>query len=348
MRPAQNKRMRGRNNNNNNNNNRRGPNPLTRSYESNGPDVKVRGTAAHIAEKYVQLARDAHVSGDPVAAESYLQHAEHYFRLIAAAQLAQNPPPRNFDGSQLADAPQSDEGEDEDFDGGVNDRFTYRAPQSYQAPSQTQPFATEQGAQEFSVGEPGADQPDVEQPYGERQEPRNHEGRNGNGNRYDNRNQNRFDNRRDNRNGPPRNEFQRDARDNRNQEPRNQEPRPQDRFDGPRRDRPVRPERVEPPRFDQPRQERSFEPRPERFQRVAPPEVAAVQPILPSFITAPVRPTNAVEVEIKDRSAPVERPGPVEEQAEAVVRAPRRRRRVVSAHDEGEDKGTPVDTPAAE
>ena len=39
--------------------NRRGPNPLTRSYESNGPDVKVRGTAQHIAEKYTQLARDA-------------------------------------------------------------------------------------------------------------------------------------------------------------------------------------------------------------------------------------------------------------------------------------------------
>ena len=65
-----NKRMRGRN--------RKGPNPLTRSYESNGPDVKIRGTALHIAEKYVQLARDAQASGDRVAAENYLQHAEHY------------------------------------------------------------------------------------------------------------------------------------------------------------------------------------------------------------------------------------------------------------------------------
>ena len=81
-----NKRMRNRNNNNNNNNNRRSQNPMTRVFESNGPDIKIRGTASHVAEKYVQLARDARSSGDPVAAENYYQHAEHYFRLIAAAQ----------------------------------------------------------------------------------------------------------------------------------------------------------------------------------------------------------------------------------------------------------------------
>jgi hypothetical protein len=78
MRNGQNKRMRGRG--------RKGHNPLTRVYESNGPDVKIRGTANHVAEKYIQLARDAQGSGDPVAAENYYQHAEHYFRLIAAAQ----------------------------------------------------------------------------------------------------------------------------------------------------------------------------------------------------------------------------------------------------------------------
>lgn len=78
MRNGQNKRMRGRN--------RKNHNPMTRVYESNGPDVKIRGTASHIAEKYVQLARDAQASGDPVAAENYYQHAEHYFRMIAAAQ----------------------------------------------------------------------------------------------------------------------------------------------------------------------------------------------------------------------------------------------------------------------
>src|ERR1700758_3439396 len=94
MRNGQNnKRMRNRNNNNNNNN-RRGQNPMTPVFESNGPDIKIRGTASHVAEKYVQLARDARFSGDPVAAENYYQHAEHYFCLIAAAQeqFRQNQP----------------------------------------------------------------------------------------------------------------------------------------------------------------------------------------------------------------------------------------------------------------
>ncbi|TPO05931.1 DUF4167 domain-containing protein [Mesorhizobium sp. B1-1-5] len=89
MRPQQqNRRMRGRNNNGGggNNNNRKGPNPLTRNYESNGPDVKIRGSAQQIAEKYATLARDAQSSGDRVMAENYLQHAEHYNRIIAAAQ----------------------------------------------------------------------------------------------------------------------------------------------------------------------------------------------------------------------------------------------------------------------
>jgi hypothetical protein len=99
MRNGQNKqRMRNRGggggHNNNNNNNRRGQNPLTRVYESNGPEIKIRGTASHITEKYLQLARDAQGSGDPVAAENYYQHAEHYFRIIAAAQeqFRQNQP----------------------------------------------------------------------------------------------------------------------------------------------------------------------------------------------------------------------------------------------------------------
>lgn len=78
----QNRRGRGRNNNHNNNNNRKNQNPLTRSFESAGPDVKIRGTPSHIAEKYVSLARDAQSSGDPVLAENYLQHAEHYNRII--------------------------------------------------------------------------------------------------------------------------------------------------------------------------------------------------------------------------------------------------------------------------
>lgn len=85
MRPGNqsNKRMRGRG--------RKGPNPLTRTYESNGPDVKIRGTAMHVAEKYQQLARDAQASGDRVMSENYNQHAEHYLRIVAAAQPQQQP-----------------------------------------------------------------------------------------------------------------------------------------------------------------------------------------------------------------------------------------------------------------
>lgn len=64
-------------------------NNLSRNLESNGPDVKIRGTAAHIAEKYATLARDALSSGDTVAGENYLQHAEHYNRIIMANQQAQ-------------------------------------------------------------------------------------------------------------------------------------------------------------------------------------------------------------------------------------------------------------------
>lgn len=63
---------------------RKPSNPSNRSYESNGPDVKIRGNANQVYEKYLQYARDAQTSGDRIAAEAYFQHAEHYFRIIAA------------------------------------------------------------------------------------------------------------------------------------------------------------------------------------------------------------------------------------------------------------------------
>jgi hypothetical protein len=109
---------------------------LTRSYESNGPDVKIRGNAHHVAEKYLQLARDAHTGGDPVAAENYLQHAEHYFRLIASAQaaqaLAQSGQPRPPGEGEIDDME-----EDGDF-GTLSDRFASPAERqiAYQQPQQ--------------------------------------------------------------------------------------------------------------------------------------------------------------------------------------------------------------------
>src|SRR5260221_4834909 len=62
-----------------------GHNP-NRTFDSNGPEVKIRGSASHVFEKYLQLARDSNASGDRVMAENYLQHAEHYFRIMAAQQ----------------------------------------------------------------------------------------------------------------------------------------------------------------------------------------------------------------------------------------------------------------------
>ncbi len=76
------KRSRGRNRRpggNSNNNNHSNPN---RHYESVGPDVKIRGSAQQVLEKYQQYARDAHTSGDRVLSEAYHQFAEHYQRIV--------------------------------------------------------------------------------------------------------------------------------------------------------------------------------------------------------------------------------------------------------------------------
>ena len=94
------KRSRGRgrrpqNNNNNNNNHHHNHN---RAFDSTGPDVKIRGTAAHVYEKYLQLARDASSAGDRVMQENYLQHAEHYYRILMAqgAQLGAQQQPQQY------------------------------------------------------------------------------------------------------------------------------------------------------------------------------------------------------------------------------------------------------------
>jgi hypothetical protein len=134
MRNGQNnKRMRNRNNNPNRGDGGRrgGQNPMTRVFESNGPDIKIRGTASHVAEKYVQLARDARSSGDPVAAENYYQHAEHYFRLIAAAQeqFRQNLPQPRTDNEMA-----SEDGDDE------GESFSHFGQEPGFVPVQPQPF----------------------------------------------------------------------------------------------------------------------------------------------------------------------------------------------------------------
>lgn len=69
-----------------NRNNRSPANNLNRVFDSSGPEGKVRGTPQQIIDKYVQLARDAFLANDRVAAENFQQHAEHYTRLLAEAQ----------------------------------------------------------------------------------------------------------------------------------------------------------------------------------------------------------------------------------------------------------------------
>ena len=101
--------------------------PLNRNhvFDSNGPDLRIRGTAQQLFEKYLQLGRDATSSGDRVMAEGYFQHAEHYFRIINAINQAtqnnnpqhqqpngQQNPPQQHNGPRHADEAHED-GEDQ-------------------------------------------------------------------------------------------------------------------------------------------------------------------------------------------------------------------------------------------
>lgn len=56
----------------------------SQTFESSGPDGKIRGTAQQVLDRYLALGRDAYSAGDPIAAEAFYQHAEHYHRLLRA------------------------------------------------------------------------------------------------------------------------------------------------------------------------------------------------------------------------------------------------------------------------
>ena len=115
-------------------NNGGGFNP-NRTYDSSGPEVKIRGSASHVYEKYLQLARDANSSGDRIMAENYLQHAEHYYRIMAAtaAQQAQ------YQAQQAAQNPQ-----------GANPQ---NAGQQHMQPQQSAPQPAQGSAPSFSLTE---------------------------------------------------------------------------------------------------------------------------------------------------------------------------------------------------
>ena len=120
-------------------------NPQNRVYDSTGPDGKVRGTPQQIVEKYRVLSRDAATVGDHVAAESYLQHAEHYSRMVISARKMQQQR-RDEHEDHVPDENSSDEMRangaefsEEDADAGGNSRPPPRrgraAPDSDGGPS---------------------------------------------------------------------------------------------------------------------------------------------------------------------------------------------------------------------
>lgn len=106
----------------NNNNN---PNP-NRHYESNGPDVRIRGSAQQILDKYMQYARDAQTAGDRVKAEALFQHAEHYARIVAVFEKQKEEARLEREAREAAkaeeraqrEAERAEKGEDETTEGG--------------------------------------------------------------------------------------------------------------------------------------------------------------------------------------------------------------------------------------
>ena len=256
------------NNNNSNSGNRKGQNPLARSYESNGPDVKIRGNPAHIAEKYMTLARDAQSSGDSVLAEAYLQHAEHYNRIIMAFREQQQ---QSGEG-QYRQRPQG-EATEGGLDGGDDE--------SYESSAGDNPIR----GQEPQPGIFDAQPPRFVERQGEQQ------AREDRGNR-DDRGPRGYDDRQ-----PRRHEGNRDRDGNRDSGRRDRQGEPQRGYGGGRDDRPERRERFD--RYqnqDRSQGERSYQERPQ-------PERIPVERAAPEPQRVPIEPASTVPAEAE--AAPV-------------------------------------------
>ncbi|HTZ72141.1 MAG TPA: DUF4167 domain-containing protein [Acetobacteraceae bacterium] len=109
--------------------------PLNRNhvFDSSGPDLRIRGTAQQLFEKYLQLGRDATSGGDRVMAESYFQHAEHYFRIVNAINQAQQqnqghyqpgPPQQQNPQGAYNGQRRMDDQQDDDQNGNYSDQPT--------------------------------------------------------------------------------------------------------------------------------------------------------------------------------------------------------------------------------
>ena len=319
----------------------KGPNPLTRAYESNGPDVKIRGTAQHVADKYAQLARDATASGDPVAAENYLQHAEHYYRIIAAAQEQFR---QQFGTQQRFD----EDGEDGDEDGQANG-YGYAAGDRGGPGDE---YGEGPGGPAYDPRFNGNDRPQQPQPRYERQDrppqdrpsqDRPPQDRMPQGDRGPNPNQNRnqrFDRGGDRNDRPNGERYDRNGggeRFDRNGPPPNGGGERYERPDnsGERRDRVPRnngEQRFEANRRDFNRNDRPpggpVRPETQRLATSADDQAAAVPDALPAFLMNPVRPAIAITTE--ERADPQAASPAFEHEGEAGSPAaeprPRRRR----------------------
>lgn len=345
----------------------KGPNPLTRSYESNGPDVKIRGTAQHIADKYAQLARDALAAGDPVAAENYFQHGEHYFRIVSGAQDQGRPANTGGYASRPYDDDMEEGDEEGQGNGGSQNGHAYNGYDDNDPGQQPQPYENRsdanqdgrQGRDRFQNRDQRRFDNNGRQDYRRQDQPRQDYQRQ-DYQRPDYRQENRQENRQDNRQdrqdyGRPdyrqeRQDGRQDRQDNRpdnRQETRQDGRSDQGRYDNGRgeasrsetrqEDRPAsRPERA--PRGEAVRQGEAA-PRRER-RREAAPVVEAEEPSgLPAFLMAPARPAPAAE--------PSTAPEPEVSAEEAPAAKPRRRRRprFESAAEEGGATTPAADVP---
>ena len=253
-----------------------------RAFDSNGPEgIKVRGAAQGVFEKYQQLARDAQTGGDRVLAENYLQHAEHYYRVLRAMQPTR--PASEFVG---------------------RDGFSSVLEIDFEAePEEASVETHEQEGEEQSVNQGG--EGSERQDFRRDERPRYNNDRPRDGQRDDRPREYRDDRpregQRDDRprynNDRPRDDRPRDDRPRegqRDDRPRYNNDRPRDdrprddrpRDDRPRDDRPREGQRDDRPRDDRPREDRSRDDRQrerlerqERYDRERPAEAVVEQPV---------------------------------------------------------------------
>jgi hypothetical protein len=120
--PMNMKRQRGRNNGRNKPHMPHMPNRGQQTFDSNGPEVRIRGNAYQVLEKYLAMARDATAAGDRIAAENFYQHAEHYYRVINANNehhRGQHMQGQNPQQQQHNQQPQQQHGQQHDPRGGM-------------------------------------------------------------------------------------------------------------------------------------------------------------------------------------------------------------------------------------